>query len=170
MHRSQIQTHGAASSRAAAPARGRLGCVRVNAAAAVEPATDAAATADRSGLRFLPEAARARATDRKANKFEKTKVEKCGSTAWTEVFELAALIREGKTSWEALNLDDVDVRLKWAGFFHRRKQTPGRFMMRLKVRRRQPGRRRQPARAPATLPGSPTHPAPPAAHSCPTAR
>ena len=52
---------------------------------------------------------------------------------WTEVQDLAALIREGKTTWEALDLDDVDVRLKWAGLFHRRKRTPGRFMMRLKV-------------------------------------
>lgn len=42
---------------------------------------------------------------------------------------------EGKTSWEELDLDDVDVRLKWAGLFHRRKRTPGRFMMRLKVGR-----------------------------------
>ena len=44
-----------------------------------------------------------------------------------------ARCREGKTSWEDLSLDDVDVRLKWAGLFHRRKRTPGRFMMRLKV-------------------------------------
>ena len=43
------------------------------------------------------------------------------------------LHREGKTSWQDLDLDDVDVRLKWAGLFHRRKRTPGRFMMRLKV-------------------------------------
>jgi sulfite reductase beta subunit-like hemoprotein len=28
----------------------------------------------------------------------------------------------------------VDVRLKWAGLFHRKKRTPGKFMMRLKVR------------------------------------
>jgi hypothetical protein len=41
--------------------------------------------------------------------------------------------RDGKSTWEDLNLDDVDVRLKWAGLFHRRKRTPGRFMMRLKV-------------------------------------
>lgn len=74
-----------------------------------------------------------KALDRKANKFEKTKVEKCGSTMWTEVEDLAKLIREGKTSWEDLNLDDIDVRLKWSGLFHRRKRTPGRFMMRLKV-------------------------------------
>jgi ferredoxin-nitrite reductase len=30
-------------------------------------------------------------------KFEKVKVEKCGSRMWTEVPELAKLIREGKT-------------------------------------------------------------------------
>ncbi len=52
---------------------------------------------------------------------------------WTEVGELGELLREGKTKWEDLDLDDVDIRLKWAGLFHRRKRTPGRFMMRLKV-------------------------------------
>ena len=41
--------------------------------------------------------------------------------------------REGNTKWEDLNLDDIDVRMKWAGMFHRRKKTPGKFMMRLKV-------------------------------------
>ena len=41
--------------------------------------------------------------------------------------------REGVTKWENLNLDDIDVRMKWAGMFHRRKRTPGKFMMRLKV-------------------------------------
>ena len=41
--------------------------------------------------------------------------------------------REGNTKWEDLNLDDIDVRMKWAGMFHRRKRTPGKFMMRLKV-------------------------------------
>jgi len=32
-------------------------------------------------------------------KQEKVKVEKCGSKMWTEVHELASLIREGKTRW-----------------------------------------------------------------------
>lgn len=41
--------------------------------------------------------------------------------------------REGNTKWEDLNLDDIDMRMKWAGMFHRRKRTPGKFMMRLKV-------------------------------------
>ncbi|KAL4420573.1 hypothetical protein ABPG75_010229 [Micractinium tetrahymenae] len=88
---------------------------------------------EKSGLKYLPNEARLRALDRKSTKFEKTKNEKCGSHMWSDVTELAALIREGKTTWEDLDLDDVDVRLKWAGLFHRRKRTPGRFMMRLKV-------------------------------------
>lgn len=74
-----------------------------------------------------------RALSKKANKFEKVKAKKCGSTMWREVGELSSLIREGKTSWEDLELDDIDIRLKWAGLFHRRKRTPGRFMMRLKI-------------------------------------
>lgn len=53
---------------------------------------------------------------------------------WEEVAELGALIRSGQAKWEDLDLDDVDTRLKWSGLFHRRKRTPGKFMMRLKVR------------------------------------
>lgn len=86
-----------------------------------------------SGLKYLPEEARARALDRKANKFEKVKVKKCGSKAWEDVYEMAKLIREGNTTWEDIELDDIDIRLKWAGLFHRKKRTPGEFMMRLKV-------------------------------------
>lgn len=153
----------------------------------------------------LPFPTQMRAMDRKSVKFEKTKNEKCGSHMWSDVSELAQLIRcashsrgppmysmycwylhacqgsciwphfalfplshqpispspcphalppslapcltcllqllasasltcrDGKTKWEDLDLDDVDVRLKWSGLFHRRKRTPGRFMMRLKV-------------------------------------
>lgn len=32
-----------------------------------------------------------------------------------------------------MDLDDVDIRMKWAGLFHRGKRTPGKFMMRLRV-------------------------------------
>ena len=42
---------------------------------------------------------------------------------------IAVLLR----SWEDLNLDDVDIRMKWAGLFHRAKRTPKKFMMRIKV-------------------------------------
>lgn len=106
-------------------------------ATVVAPTAPGTAQADgippHSGLKHLPEAARARAQDRKANKFEKVKVEKCGSNAWTDVFELSQLLKEGNTKWEDLNLDDIDIRMKWAGLFHRGKRTPGKFMMRLKV-------------------------------------
>ena len=88
---------------------------------------------DVSGLRYLSDGARERATHPKANKFEKVKVKKCGSRMWTEVYELSQLIREGKTTWEELALDDIDIRMKWAGLFHRRKRVPGSFMMRIKV-------------------------------------
>jgi hypothetical protein len=71
---------------------------------------------------------------KKPNKVEKIKAKKGGHRMWTEVSELGELIRAGKTRWEDLDLDDVDVRLKWSGLFHRKKRTPGRFMMRLKVR------------------------------------
>ncbi|KAL0019319.1 hypothetical protein WJX77_002956 [Trebouxia sp. C0004] len=43
-------------------------------------------------------------------------------------------LRDGKTTWEDLELGDIDLRLKWSGLFHRRKRTPGFFMMRLKAR------------------------------------
>ena len=49
--------------------------------------------------------------------------------------ELAAAIRSGEFTWEELSLDDADIRLKWAGLFHRRKRNPGTFMMRVKVQR-----------------------------------
>ncbi|PNH10821.1 Ferredoxin--nitrite reductase, chloroplastic [Tetrabaena socialis] len=113
--------------------RSRSSAVRVLATAAPVAPAQADAIADRSGLKHLSEAARTRATDKKANKFEKVKVEKCGSTAWTDVFELSQKLKDGNTKWEDLNLDDIDIRLKWAGLFHRGKRTPLKFMMRLKV-------------------------------------
>nr|QBQ03924.1 ferredoxin-nitrite reductase [Haematococcus lacustris] len=89
-------------------------------------------TAPVTGLVHLSPEARERSIKSKV-KFEKVKVEKCGSNMWTEVPELAKLIREGNTKWEDLNLDDVDIRMKWAGLFHRSKRTPGKFMMRIRV-------------------------------------
>ncbi|KAG2489125.1 hypothetical protein HYH03_012351 [Edaphochlamys debaryana] len=128
-----------ASSRTAGPRCSgysrRLAC-RVLATIAPPAPSGSAAPSDvseHSGLKHLSEAARTRALDKKANKFEKVKVEKCGSRAWTDVFELSNLLKEGNTKWEDMNLDDVDIRLKWAGLFHRGKRTPGKFMMRLKV-------------------------------------
>lgn len=62
-----------------------------------------------------------------------SQVAKCGSRLWSEVTDLSRLIREGETKWEDLDLDDVEVRMKWAGMFHRKKRQPGTFMMRFKV-------------------------------------
>ncbi|KAA8493547.1 Ferredoxin--nitrite reductase, chloroplastic [Porphyridium purpureum] len=108
-------------------ARGTCGQLRMTLA---EPEVEVSAG---SGLAYLSPAARERATAKNANPVEKLKNAKCGSNIWTEVFEMSRLIREGKTSWEDLNLDDREKRLKWVGLFHREKATPGRFMMRLRV-------------------------------------
>ena len=89
---------------------------------------------EKSGLKYLPEETQLRILgNKKSNKFEKIKVKKCGSTMWDEVEDLAKMLRKGDVAWEDLNLDDVDIRMKWAGLFHRAKRTPGKFMMRLKV-------------------------------------
>ena len=65
---------------------------------------------------------------------EKIKNKKGGHRMWEDVFDLGEKIRSGNYTWEDLQLDDVDVRLKWAGLFHRKKRAAGTFMMRLKVR------------------------------------
>lgn len=80
---------------------------------------------------WLSDEAKAKAEE--GNKFEKVKMEKDGTTAWTEMSDYAKAIREGKTSWEDIAGDDIDIRLKWSGLFHRRKATPGKFMVRFKI-------------------------------------
>ena len=70
---------------------------------------------------------------KKATKVEKMKNKKAGHRIWSDIEELSALIRSGEKTWEELDLDDVDVRTKWAGLFHRKKRAAGTFMMRLKV-------------------------------------
>jgi len=74
-----------------------------------------------------------RALDKKATKQEKIKNAKGGHRMWEDVFDLGEKIRSGDYKWEDLNLDDLDVRLKWSGLFHRKKKAPGTYMMRLKV-------------------------------------
>ncbi len=64
---------------------------------------------------------------------EKIKNKKGGHRMWEDIFDLGEKIRSGNYTWEDLQLDDVDVRLKWAGLFHRKKRAAGTFMMRLKV-------------------------------------
>ena len=74
-----------------------------------------------------------RALDKKASKPEKIKNAKGGHRMWEDVFDLGEKIRSGQYKWEDLDLDDLDVRLKWSGLFHRKKRAPGTYMMRLKV-------------------------------------
>lgn len=89
---------------------------------------------EKSGLRYLPKETQLRILgSKKSNKFEKVKAVKCGSAMWMDVEDLAKMLRRGDVAWEDLNLDDVDIRMKWAGLFHRAKRTPGKFMLRLKV-------------------------------------
>jgi ferredoxin-nitrite reductase len=67
------------------------------------------------------------------NPFEKTKLKRDPTLVWDDVHEFAAAIREGKTNWEDIAKDDIDIRVKYAGMFHRGKRTPGKFMMRLRI-------------------------------------
>ena len=83
------------------------------------------------GTDYLPAATVARAQE--GNMFEKVKLKKDGTKAWTDVHEFAAAIRAGTLNWEDVAQDDIDIRLKWSGMFHRKKATPGKFMMRLRV-------------------------------------
>mmetsp|Transcript_10513 Transcript_10513/g.29911 ORF Transcript_10513/g.29911 Transcript_10513/m.29911 type:complete len:594 (+) Transcript_10513:84-1865(+) len=87
-----------------------------------------------SGLRAgLSEEAKDRILNGKINPQEKMKLAKCGTTSWTEIYELADLLRKGESTWEELNVDDLDHRAKWNGIFHRRKKTPGQCMIRFRV-------------------------------------
>lgn len=88
-------------------------------------------TATPAASSFLPADTLARAKE--GNMFEKVKLKKDPTEAWTDVHEFAAAIRAGSTKWEDIASDDMDIRVKYAGLFHRKKATPGRFMMRLRV-------------------------------------
>lgn len=69
--------------------------------------------------------------DKKLNMHEKTKKAKPGLQIMDELEDLAA---EARAKGGAQNLDeeDINVRLKWMGLFHRAKQAPGTFMQRFK--------------------------------------
>lgn len=60
-------------------------------------------------------------------------MEKDGTAAWVDVYEYARKIRQGEMTWEEVEKNDLDTRLKFVGMLHRGKRTPGQFMMRLKV-------------------------------------
>ena len=87
-----------------------------------------------TGAYAMPVSAQLRSlTAPKSNKAEAIKVEKGGHRMWEDVHDLGEKIRSGQYKWEDLALDDLDVRLKWSGLFHRKKRAPGTYMMRLKV-------------------------------------
>lgn len=90
-----------------------------------------ATTEKRTGTDYLSPEALAKA--QAGNNFEKIKLKKDGSAMWTEIHEYAAAIRSGKINWEDIATEDMDVRVKYAGMFHRKKATPGKFMMRLRI-------------------------------------
>ena len=85
----------------------------------------------RTGTSFLPEETVERA--KAGNPVEKLKMEKDGTSAFTDVYEYAAAIRAGTLTWEEIEKNDMDQRLKWVGMLHRAKRTPGRFMFRLRT-------------------------------------
>ncbi|KAL3814230.1 hypothetical protein ACJIZ3_015498 [Penstemon smallii] len=68
------------------------------------------------------------------NPQEKVKIEKEPMKLFMEngIEDLAKISLE-EIEKSKLTKDDIDVRLKWLGLFHRRKQQYGRFMMRLKL-------------------------------------
>jgi ferredoxin-nitrite reductase len=69
--------------------------------------------------------------DKKLNMHEKTKKAKPGLQIMEELEDLA---QQAKDKGGAQNLDeeDINVRLKWMGLFHRAKAAPGSFMWRFK--------------------------------------
>jgi len=83
------------------------------------------------GKDYLPEETLTRAAG--GNMFEKVKLTNDPANVWTEVTEYAAAIRSGTIDWKDIASDDMDIRVKYAGMFHRKKATPGKFMMRLRV-------------------------------------
>uniref|UniRef100_A0A7S4BHH3 Ferredoxin--nitrite reductase, chloroplastic n=1 Tax=Chrysotila carterae TaxID=13221 RepID=A0A7S4BHH3_CHRCT len=84
-----------------------------------------------TGSSYLPPEAIARAE--KGNPIEKAKLEKDGCAAFEDVYSFAEAIRKGKLTWEDIEKNDMDTRLKWVGMLHRRKRSPGSFMMRLRT-------------------------------------
>jgi len=104
------------------------GITRLNAKTTSE---NDATTTRTTGTSYLPVATVERAKE--GNKFEKDKLAKDGTSAFTDVYEYAKAIREGKTEYDQIDGGDINMRLKWVGMLSRFKRTPGRFMMRLRV-------------------------------------
>jgi len=99
--------------------------------AAGAPARSRSAVMKQKGIDFLSAETIERA--KVGNPIEKAKMAKDPTSAWTDVYEFAAAIRAGTLTWEEVEKQDMNSRLKYTGMLHRDKRTPGRFMMRLRV-------------------------------------
>ena len=44
---------------------------------------------------------------------------------YTDITEYAKNIREGTTTWDEIDNDDYESRMKWLGMLSRRKRAPG---------------------------------------------
>src|SRR5215471_12496064 len=78
-------------------------------------------------LSISSKCARRAAEEREVNKFEAMKAAKDGLDVWPDLLRHAA----ERTPTEEIPAEDLD-RMKWYGVFHRR-QTPGFFMLRLRI-------------------------------------
>lgn len=100
------------------------------------PVSVMAVSGEKTSNDWLSPEAMEKASLPKANKFEKIKLAKPGESAWEDSRAFAAAVRSGEYEWDEIDKDDLDIRLKWAGLFHRPKgkgTAPGQFMQRLKV-------------------------------------
>lgn len=66
-----------------------------------------ARTGKRTGNSFLSEETKARAAE--GNPIEKAKQQKCGTSAFVDVYEYAAKIRSGEMTWEEVEKADLDT-------------------------------------------------------------
>jgi len=98
----------------------------------LESSSSCKGTIQYTGWDFLPEQTKQSILEG-SNKIEKLKAEKDGSLAWQDIHNYSRMLREGNMNWEDIPPEDLDIRLKWAGFFHRRKKVPGTFMIRLRL-------------------------------------
>jgi sulfite reductase beta subunit-like hemoprotein len=67
----------------------------------------------------------------KLNSYEKAKKAKAGLAVMDTLEELAAQAK-AKGGAQYLDEEDINIRLKWLGLFHRLKYVPGTFMQRFK--------------------------------------
>merc|ERR1719506_1129859 len=75
-----------------------------------------------TGTSYLPTETVERAE--KGSKFEKIKLAKDTTAAFTDLYDYAAQIRAGTLDWKDVEDADINTRLKWVGMLHRAKKNP----------------------------------------------